>query len=199
MNKDTSSQGKPPLLSFDGVGWASKRGIEFLMVVCLVVMTVLVFGNVVMRYAFNSGIGISEEISRYLFVWLTFFGAVVGMQERAHLGMESFVQRLSVRGKKICLGICEVIMLGCCWLFFDGSWQQTIVNLDNHAPVSGISLAYIYGVGVFASVGIGLILIKSLFDLLTGRISETDLIQIKESEEDAVVLAEVNDSTEKQS
>ena len=35
----------------------------------LAIMVVLVFGNVVMRYGFNSGITLSEELSRWLFVW----------------------------------------------------------------------------------------------------------------------------------
>jgi hypothetical protein len=42
---------------------------------CLAAMVVLVFGNVVLRYGFNSGIAVSEELSRWLFVWLTFMGA----------------------------------------------------------------------------------------------------------------------------
>ncbi|MEO5883317.1 MAG: TRAP transporter small permease subunit, partial [Caldimonas sp.] len=45
----------------------------------LATMVVLVFGNVVLRYGFNSGITASEELSRFLFVWLTFMGAVVGL------------------------------------------------------------------------------------------------------------------------
>lgn len=36
-------------------------------------MAILVFGNVVLRYAFNSGITWSEEMSRFLFVWMVFF------------------------------------------------------------------------------------------------------------------------------
>ena len=49
---------------------------------CLAVMVVLVFGNVVLRYAFNSGITVSEELSRWLMVWLTFLGAIVALRER---------------------------------------------------------------------------------------------------------------------
>ena len=48
--------------------------------VLLAVMVVLVFGNVVLRYGFNSGITVSEELSRWLFVWMTFLGAIVGLQ-----------------------------------------------------------------------------------------------------------------------
>lgn len=51
------------------------RLISYLIAALLAVMVVLVFGNVVMRYVFNSGFSISEELSRWLFVWLTFSSA----------------------------------------------------------------------------------------------------------------------------
>lgn len=46
--------------------------IRVLAVLCIITMVVLVFGNVVLRYGFNESILISEEISRWAFVWLTF-------------------------------------------------------------------------------------------------------------------------------
>ena len=69
---------------------------------CLAVMVVLVFGNVVLRYGFNSGIKISEELSRWLLVWLTFLGAIVAVREHSHLGVDSLVRMLSPAGKRIC-------------------------------------------------------------------------------------------------
>ena len=66
--------------------------------VCLAVMVVLVFGNVVLRYAFNSGITMSEELSRWVFVWMVFLGAVVALRGGAHLGTDSLVSRLPVAG-----------------------------------------------------------------------------------------------------
>lgn len=47
---------------------ALMRQLEALIGLMLALMVVLVFGNVVLRYGFNSGIAISEEVSRYLFI-----------------------------------------------------------------------------------------------------------------------------------
>ena len=66
------------------IDWFFKL-LEFLVVVALVAMVVMVFGNVVLRYAFNSGILVSEEMSRYCFIWLTYIGAMIAMRERAEL------------------------------------------------------------------------------------------------------------------
>ena len=74
--------------------------LEAVIAVCLAVMVVMVFGNVVLRYGFNSGITVSEELSRWLFVWLTFLGAVVALREHAHLGTDMLVSRLPPAGQE---------------------------------------------------------------------------------------------------
>ena len=74
------------------------RWINLLIALALAVMVAMVFGNVVLRYAFNSGIAISEEVSRWLFVWLTFMGAVVALREHGHLGTDVLVSRLPAGG-----------------------------------------------------------------------------------------------------
>ena len=73
------------------------RALDMLGGLFLAVMVVLVFGNVVLRYAFNSGLTMSEEVSRWLFVWLTFMGAVVALREHSHLGVDALVLRLPQR------------------------------------------------------------------------------------------------------
>ena len=111
--------------------------LAWLIVGCLALMVVLVFTNVVLRYAMNSGISISEELSRWLFVWLTFLGAVIAMNEGAHLGTDTLVSRLPVAGKKICLVIGHVLMLYVCWLVFKGT---TRVGAGTLAPMTYMQL-----------------------------------------------------------
>ncbi|RZJ08033.1 MAG: TRAP transporter small permease [Rubrivivax sp.] len=152
-------------------------------------MVVLVFGNVVLRYGFNSGITVSEEVSRWLFVWLCFLGAVVALKEGAHLGTDMLVSRLPVAGKKVCMVAGHVLMLYLTWLFFNGSWQQASINLDVAAPVTGASMAIFYASGVVFSVFAGILLLLQLARVLTGHIGEEDLVMVKESEEQAELEA----------
>jgi TRAP-type C4-dicarboxylate transport system permease small subunit len=153
---------------------------------CLFVMVVLVFGNVVLRYAFNSGITVSEELSRWFFVWLTFVGAVVALRDHAHLGMDSVVSRLPAWGKKACFLLSNALMLYCVYLFFVGSWQQVVINLGNMAPATGLSSGWFYySVGVFFSVMAAALLLRNLWQAASGRLTEHDLIQVRESEDEA--------------
>jgi TRAP-type C4-dicarboxylate transport system permease small subunit len=157
------------------------------MAVALFVMVVLVFGNVVLRYAFNSSITISEELSRWLFVWVTFLGAVVAVRERAHLGTDALVARLSPAGKKVCLVLGHLAMIYICWLVFQGSLAQTRINLDVLAPASQWPVAIVYAAGVFFAVSAALMFALDLWLLLTGRVSDDQLVMIKESEDVAAL------------
>ena len=93
----------------DKVTGAYCRLLEMLLVVLLVAMVLMVFGNVVLRYGFNSGITFSEELSRWAFVWMTFLGAIVALKDNGHLGTDMLVGRVGPTGKKVCLAIADPV------------------------------------------------------------------------------------------
>jgi TRAP-type C4-dicarboxylate transport system permease small subunit len=154
--------------------WAF-RSLEIIMVLLLAAMTLMVLGNVVLRYVFDSGLVVSEELSRFLFVWLTFIGAVVVARENMHLGVETLVALLGRRGRVLCLVLSDLLTVLCCSIFFWGTWQQADINATFYAPVTGISMLWVYGVGFFSSVGIGLIACMRLLRTATGRLTEAEI------------------------
>lgn len=162
--------------------------LKILVVLCLAGMVVLVFGNVALRYLFNTGISISEELSRWFFVWLTFLGALIGLREHAHLGMDSVVSRLSPTGKKTCLVIGHLLMLFSTWFIIVGSWNQVLINTSVAAPASGLPMAILYAPGVIFGITAALIICYELYLVLAGKIRDEDLVMVTESEE----LAEVH-------
>ena len=159
--------------------------IEALIALCLAIMVVMVFGNVVLRYVFNSGIAVSEELSRWLFVWLTFLGALVALKENAHLGSDMLVSRLPLWGKKLCMLVGLALMLFITWLLFSGSLAQVKINWDVEAPVTGLPMAIVYGAGLVFAVLSGGLLLRQAWRALSGRIDESELVMVTESEEAA--------------
>lgn len=159
------------------------RALDTVIAVFLVVMVVLVFGNVVLRYAFNSGITVSEEISRWLFVWITFLGSIVALHRHAHLGTDVLVGRLPPAGKKACLVVGHLMMLWITWLLLKGSWQQAVINLSVTAPASGASVAIVYAAGVVFAVSTAPMLLLDLLRVLRGQLADDELVMILESEE----------------
>ncbi|MDE5452980.1 TRAP transporter small permease subunit [Bradyrhizobium sp. CSA112] len=152
--------------------------------ICLAAMVVLVFTNVVLRYLFNSGIATSEELSRWLLVWLTFLGAIVALRQHAHLGVDALVRALPPRGKLACFVLSYLLMLYVDALLTLGSWKQAVLTLGDSAPASGISVGlFFYSSGLVFGVSAAVILIVDLVRVLSGSASEEDLILVKESDE----------------
>jgi TRAP-type C4-dicarboxylate transport system permease small subunit len=164
------------------IDWFFKL-LEFLVVAALVAMVFMVFGNVVLRYGFNSGITVSDEMSRYCFIWLTYIGAMIAMREKGHLGVDTLVKHLPVAGKKACLFLSESLMLWCNVLFFIGTWKMHGLQVSNVSPVVGISMIWIYGIGYVVGLVMALFNLHVLWKLVTGRLSEDELVQVVESED----------------
>lgn len=151
------------------------KALEALLVGLLAAMVIMVFGNVVMRWTVDDGIMISEEMSRFCFVWLTFVGAVVVARENAHLGVDAMVRALGPRGRLACMILSDLLVLFCCTLFFWGTWKQAPLNATNVAPVSGMNMLLVFGVGLFTSGAIGLMTVLRLHRAVAGKLRPGEL------------------------
>ena len=69
---------------------------EIVAAVCLSVMTILAFANVVARYVFSASFSFSEEITTYLFVLLSLLA-----RRRAHLGLTILTDVVSPKVRRI--------------------------------------------------------------------------------------------------
>ncbi len=176
--------------SIKSLGGALLRALEIVMVLCMVVMLVMVFGNVVLRLGFNTGIDLSEEIPRFAFVWMTFLGAIVGMHKRAHLGVDMVVQALPVLGRKVCWGISQAIMLVCCGYIVYGTWLQHDIIAGNASPVAQLSMLWVFGISYVTGTAIGLICLSNLLRLFAGKVADNELIDVHEEGMDEALEAE---------
>ena len=156
------------------------RALAFVMVVCIATMLVMVFGNVVLRIFFNTGIDLSEEIPRFAFVWMTFLGAVVGMRRRAHLGVDIVVKVLPLWGQRVCWALSQLVMLVCCGYIVYGTWLQHDILKGNASPVAQISMVWVFGVTYLSGTAIGLICVSNLVRLAMGRVADTELCDVTE-------------------
>ena len=170
------------------------RAVTAVMAVALMIMVALVFGNVVLRYGFNSSITVSEEVSRWLFVCVTFMGAVVALREHTHLGTDVVVSRLPPLGKKICFALAHLTMLYVCYLLFRGSLEQTKINMDVLAPSTQMPMAVVHAAGLTFSVAAAVMLLLDLWLLVRGRVKDEELVTIQESEDLAALNRQHGDA-----
>ncbi|MCT8580371.1 TRAP transporter small permease [Glaesserella parasuis] len=136
----------------------TSKALEFLVVNILSTMACLVFLNVVLRYGFNSSINITEEVSRYLFVWLTFLGAILAFSDNQHVSVTMLTDKLSPTTRHILRLFTDSIMLFCCYLVVQGGWVQFQLNLHNLSPISEIPTGVTYLAAVISGVFIAILI-----------------------------------------
>jgi len=120
------------------------KGEAAVLIAIVAVMTVVVFLQVLYRYVFAQPLQWSEELARYLFVWLSIMGATLALQKKGHFGLDLFYKMLSSRLRRIVkfpvyllLGIVIFVIL------FQGIIlvQKTVLQ---ESPAMGISMGWAY-------------------------------------------------------
>jgi TRAP-type C4-dicarboxylate transport system permease small subunit len=108
------------------------------------VMTVVVFLQVLYRYVLTQPLYWSEELARYLFVWLSILGATLGLQKRGHFGLDFFFQMFPEQAKR-CMGFFIHLLMGTVVLVIlvQGITlvQKTVLQ---ESPAMGISMSWAY-------------------------------------------------------
>lgn len=74
---------------------------KFVASVCVVVMAILVFANVIARKVFDHSLAFSDEMSTYLFVLMSFMGTAIAARRHAHLGLSIITDRVKPRTRTI--------------------------------------------------------------------------------------------------
>lgn len=153
--------------------WGFKL-LEVFLVIILAAMVALVFTNVVMRYGFDTGITVTDELSRMMFVWISFLGAIIVARKNGHLGVDILTANLKGNAARICRVLTNVGIIACCWFLFTGAYPQTMINMANKSPISGIPTGAVYAAPLVASVVIAIIALFDLIAALTSDGSEPD-------------------------
>lgn len=139
--------------------------LEGILAFLLASMVIMLFTNVVLRYLFNSSIIVSEELSRWGLVWLTFVGAIVALKEGSHISVDLVIARLPQWLKKICLLLTNLMMIYATWVLLSGSLVQAKIDASTIAPATGLPLFIVDLAGVFFSISALVILVVGIIDL----------------------------------
>ena len=133
------------------------RVVDAAMALCLAVMALAVFVNVVLRYGFGTGIAASEELSRLLFVWLVFIGAAAAYPRGEHM---AFTGLLSVLRRRrgvmpVMAVVIRVLVVAACAMLGWGAWQQVVVGMGSHSVVLGYPTALLPLPALLCALAIG--------------------------------------------
>ncbi|MDR0576508.1 MAG: TRAP transporter small permease [Candidatus Accumulibacter sp.] len=117
---------------------------KFFVAAQLMLMTVFIFYQIIMRYVFNDAPEWTEEISRYLFIWSSFFAAGMGVREHIHIGIDAAVNLLPPAARRVTQYMVALIIL-CLGAFLTWyGWKVVGITHTQMSPAAGISIGIVY-------------------------------------------------------
>ena len=87
---------------------------EILLIFLFMILVVVIFLQVVMRYVFNNSLSWTEALGRYIFVWLSWLGVSLGAKKGEHIKISLLTQKLSYYKLHILNVISEIFLIGIC-------------------------------------------------------------------------------------
>lgn len=110
--------------------------------VSLLLTTIVLFVNVVLRYVFSASTSWAEELIRYLMIWITFIGGSVCVRKGAHIRMDFVLTILPKGVGHLLTRLVYLIAAGFCVALFVYSLQlvQFTVELEQTSPAMGVPM-----------------------------------------------------------
>ncbi len=121
-----------------------KKITDNILAILLGLIVVIMFTQVLFRYAFNNSLSWSEEIAKFLFVWITFLGAALCFSEKMHLGVDFLVQKVPLRFRKylFAFNTSIIILFNILMVLIGFSW---VINVSGTlSPALGLPLNIVF-------------------------------------------------------
>jgi len=149
------------------------KATQYLTSAFLVVMVVIIFLQIVSRVVVQSSFSWTEELARFLMIWLTFLGAAFSFQHGAHIGISMLTERLP---KKVNAIITLIVGLLCTILFVIltvKGYELVGKSSGQTSPAMRIPMSYVYWIipisGVLLTINVLDVSIRQMVKLWKGE------------------------------
>lgn len=139
--------------------WLERHFEELICCVCLAVIAVAVFAQVIARYVFQVALHWTEETAAMCMVWAVYMGAALCVRERFHIRIMVAVKSLPVGFGRIVIFLADIFWAFFCLLMLRVSWDYLSVfwRFSEYSPSLGINQFYPQTILV---IGYGLMLVR---------------------------------------
>lgn len=120
--------------------------IKWILILLFAVMVVVVFLQVLFRFVIHQPLAWTEELGRYLLVWITFLGAGYGMSTKAHPSIEILYDRAGPLIKKGLTIVTTILIIFFFWNVIIHSFEFIQRSMAQTSPVLRIPMGYVYTV-----------------------------------------------------
>ena len=123
------------------------RLLEAVLIIAVFVLVVDVIWGVFSRYVMGAQSDWTEELARFLLVWISLLGGAVAFGEKAHLGVDYFVGLFDSSVKKWMSVFSQLIVLFFAISIFLVGGSKVVMDtlqMEQITPALGIQQGYVY-------------------------------------------------------
>ena len=149
--------------------------LEFFLIVAVALLVLDVVWGVVTRYAFGQQATWTEELARFLLIWVTLLGAAVAFGQKGHLGVDYFVEKLHRDARRLMSIVSHLIVIFFAIAIFIYGGSQVVSNtlaMEQVTPSLGWKMGHVYLALPVSGVFILMFALSNLFESLAD--SETN-------------------------
>jgi len=147
---------------------AGRNILHGLAIVLFILMVLLVLGQVVARKFFDPLVW-SEELARYVFIWVMFLGWFIATERGSHIAIAMVRNRVGVRARlalDVFAALATLILM--VWLIAYG-YQLVVNNSDVETVTLFFNFAVVYAIVPVAGAAIALLTLARLWQRLAGH------------------------------
>lgn len=162
--------------------------IKWVLIFAGTLMTCLVIMNVILRYVFNSGLSWSEEASRFLYIWVTFLGAILANDaglHGEHMRMDFIVDMFHGVPRKIVEIAAYLIILGLLVCLLMGGIEVTTGTWAMKTSALEIPKGAVYMIAPICFAYMSLQTLVKIYRIIVATEEELTVKSIDEQAEEA--------------
>lgn len=125
---------------------AINKILRLVIILLLFLMVIAVFLQVLFRFLLDQPLAWTEELARYLLIWITFLGAAYAMSIRAHIGTEYILKYLSPTMTKVVAFIGAVLCIAFFIVMLKEGYSLSIRSMIQTSPTLLIPMGVVYSV-----------------------------------------------------
>ncbi|WP_338787127.1 TRAP transporter small permease [Metabacillus sp. FJAT-53654] len=148
------------------ITWLDKHFEEYILIILSIVTVIIVFTQVFMRYVLGESLTWSEEVARYVFIWMIYIGVSYGVKKGEHLGVDAFPLLFEKKGKIIIDMIASfsffVFAVVITYYGFD-----IVLKVTRESAALGLPLGWIYSAPVVGMLLTAIRLIQKMVRLVS--------------------------------
>jgi TRAP-type C4-dicarboxylate transport system permease small subunit len=132
----------------------------------------VIFYAVVMRYIFHRPPAWSEELSRFTFIWMIMFGAVLVTREQSHIQITFVLDLLPKTLRFLVSNFIRLLMLGFCWVMIQEGLKIYPIVAEASSPSFGISMGWLYLSIPVSGILMGIYIVETIIKSIVDRMEE---------------------------